>query len=276
MKKRLYVIAIIITLVLSTLMVKVQAADLSYTASMKANSDSVEKGKEFIVTLSVSNIKAGDKGINSLSGYLEFDTKVFEEITAENIDGSNDWNVTYSEDTGKITLLKTSFVKETQEVCKITLKTKSSTTSTKGTIEFKDIVASNSESEIATDDISLEVGIGAASNSNSNNTIKITSNNTNKNTNTNTNTNSNTNKNISANTNKNTNSNNSSNSIVANTNKNNTNKNNTNVNNANIANETNEEEMPDTGLDDTIVKAIILVGLVGAIGYIKMKSLDKK
>ena len=34
--------------------------------------------------------------------------------------------------------------------------------------------------------------------------------------------------------------------------------------------------MPDTGIDDTIVKAIILVSLVGAIGYIKMKSLEQK
>lgn len=289
MKKRLYVIAIIIALLISTLMVNVQAADLSYTATMDLSSKNVEKGKEFTVTLNVSNIKAGNKGINSLSGYLEFDNKVFEEITSDSVEGINDWSATYSDSTGKITLLKTSFVKEDENLCQITLKVKDKATAKKGVIEFKDIVASNSESEITADDISVEVTIGEEdeesntnTNKNKNNTISITSNkNVNKNnTNTNTNTNKNTNSNVNKNTNisSNINKNNNSTSISS-SNRNNTSKNNTNianVNNSNIANQTTQEEMPDTGIDDTIVKAIILVALVGVVGYIKMKSLDQK
>lgn len=268
MKRRLYVIAIIIALLLSTLTVTVQAADLSCTITMKTISEKVEKGKEFTVTISVSDINAGKKGINSIKGTLEFDDKVFEEITADSIEGSNDWNATYSEDSGKITLLKTSFVNEEEEVCQINLKVKSKATATKGTIEFKDIEASNSESSVPAEDVSLEVEIEAeeendSKNQNKNNTITITSNkNTNKN---NTNTN-NTNTNKTLNTNKNTNNNNKL------TNNTNTNK---NVNNSNVTNET-TEEMPDTGIDDTIVKAMILVALVGAVGYIKMKSLEQK
>lgn len=273
MKKRLYVIAIIIALLLSTLMVTVQAADLNCTVSMKSISEKVEKGKEFTVTIDVSDINAGKKGINSIKGTLEFDDKVFEEITADSIEGSNDWNATYSKDSGKVTLLKTSFVKEDEEVCQINLKVKAKTTTTKGTIEFKDIVASNSESEVPAEDVSIDVEIGVEigveednnnknENKNKNNTITITSNkNINKN-------NANTNKNLNTNKNTNTNKNLDSNNKATN----NVNK---NINNSNVTNQT-TEEMPDTGIDDTIVKAIILVALVGAVGYIKMKSLEQR
>ena len=278
MRKKLYVIAIIIAILVSTLMVTVQAAELSCKTTMKTLSEKVEKGKEVTVTISVSEINAGKKGINSIKGTLEYDDKVFEEITADSIEGSNEWNATYSKDSGKVTLLKTSFVKEDEEVCQINLKVKANATATKGTIEFKNIVASNSESEVSSEDISLDVEIDSADeeneskneNKNKNNTIAITTNkNTNKN-NTNTNKESNTN----TNTNKNSNTNSNTNKNVNNSNKisNNTNKTN---NNANVTNQT-TEEMPDTGIDDTIVKAIILVVLVGAVGYMKMKSLEQK
>lgn len=274
MRKKLYVIAIIIAILVSTLMVTVQAADLSCKTTMKTLSEKVEKGKEVTVTISVSEINAGKKGINSIKGTLEYDDKVFEEITADSIEGSNEWNATYSKDSGKVTLLKTSFVKEDEEVCQINLKVKAKATATKGTIEFKDIVASNSESEVSSEDISLDVEIDSADeeneskNENKNNTIAITTNkNINKNnTNTNKESNTNTNTNKNSNTNANTNVNNS-NKISNNTNKTN--------NNANVTNQT-TEEMPDTGIDDTIVKAIILVVLVGAVGYMKMKSLEQK
>lgn len=272
MKKRLYVMAIIITLLVSALIVNVQAAELSCKASMKLNTENVEKGKNVIITLDVSDINAGKKGINSLKGNLEFDDKVFEEISDDAIEGSNDWNATYSEDSGKLTLLKTSFVKDDEDVCQITLKVKSKATAKKGTVEFKNIEVSNSEDEpIKVEDISLDVEIGSEeddnenkntnsnTNKSKNNTITITSNknNTNKNTNTNTNKTSNTN------TNRN------------NVNKNNINNTNKNVNNSNVTNET-TDDMPNTGIDDTIVKAMILVTLVGAVGYMKMKSLDQK
>lgn len=287
MKKKLYVIAIIIALVMSLLVVNVEAANQSFSTSMKASSTNVDKGKEFTINVSVSNLNVGDKGINSLSGYLTFDDKVFEAVSSDSIEGLNGCSVTYSEDSGKLLVTKVGFINKDSDICQITLKTKSNTTATKGTVELKDIVASNSESEITADTVSLEIGIGESKNSNGN-SIKISSGNNTNNSNNNTNRNTNNSNRNSNNTNKNSNTeneNSGSSQIVANTNRNsynnanntniNTNRNNNNNNSNNNANETNDEEMPDTGLDDTIVKAILLVGLVGVLGYIKLKSLDK-
>lgn len=261
MKKRLYVITIIITMIMSMLAVNVNAADeKSLTVSMEPSEKTVEKGKEFTVDISVSNIKAGDNGINSLSGYIEFDEKVFEDLASDSFEGLNDWTVKYSEDTGKITLLKTKFVKEDEKICQVTLKTKSSTTSENGVIELTDLQASNSADEISADDISLKIAIGEEKEKNDN-TIKISSGNTSKKT-------------------SNQNTNNSATQIIAGNTKNNTNSNtNTNKNtNKNDANKTvtNKDEMPDTGIDDTVVQAILLVVLVAGLGYIRFKSTDKK
>lgn len=285
MKKKLYVIAISIALIMSLLVVNVNAADPKFSTSMKASSTNVEKDKEFTITVKVSNLNVGNKGINRLTGYLTFDDKVFEDISEDSIEGLNDCKVTYSADKGKLEITNAKYINKDSEICEITFKTKSNTTASKGTIELKDIVASDSESEFPSDPVSLEIGIGSKSGSNNNssnntNTIRISGgNNTNRN-----NTTNNTNRNtenedsgstqIIANTNRNANTN-ANNTNIANTNRNN----NVNTNNSNTnidANQTNEEEMPDTGIDDTIVKAILLVGLVGVLGYIKLKSLDKK
>lgn len=274
--KKLYVIAIIMTLLLSVLALNVNAADLSFTTSLKPSSTTVEKGKEFTVNINVSNLKVGDNGINTLEGYLEVDKDVFEEVSEDSFEGLDNWGVKFTPDTGKVILTSTKFLKESKDICQITLKTQSNATAKQGAIEFTDIKASNSVDEITAQDVSLEIKVGSGSSSSSN-SIRINTSNTNTDTNTNTtNTNSNTNS-IRTNTLNSTNSNNSSNSTNSlsnlNTTSNNTNRN-SNVNTN--TNESKEEEMPNTGIDDSIVKAILLVALVGALGYIKFRSLDNK
>ena len=265
MKTKLYVVTIIIAVVASLFSV-VYAADSKFTASLKSSNSSVETGKEFTVTLTVQNIGESiiEKGINSIEGKLKYDTEAFEAISEDSIEGVNDWAVDYDEDKESFKLTNLKFANKSQEVCKITFKTKSSTSATKGTIEISDLVAANSDKEIKADDISTSVNIGASSIRNTN-SIRIDNNNTNTDENTNTNNNTNTNENTRVIGNLNTNTNNNNTNNTNNTNSNNVNK-----------NETKEDKMPKTGIDDSIVKAIILVAFVGIFGYIKVKSLDKK
>lgn len=288
MKRKVCAIVASIVLVLGLLCESVYAADLSFTASLDTKTKTVEKGKEFTVTLSVSNLNVGTKGINALSGYLTYDDKAFEAVSQDNIEGQNDWSCTYSKDSGKLVFTNPKFVKDETEVAKITLKAKSDISKeTKASIGVKTITASNSDSEITADDISVSVtvtgeeaeegnAIVISSNSNSNknnsntNIISISSNSNKNNTNTNSN-NTNTDENETNTNSNNTNKNNT------NTNNNSNNTNNSNKNNSNInKNESKEDEMPNTGIDDTIVKAMLAVALVSVFGYIKLKSLDRK
>ena len=45
-------------------------------------------------------------GINSLAGYLKYDTDVFETIGETAIEGLNSWQPSYNSENGKITLVK--------------------------------------------------------------------------------------------------------------------------------------------------------------------------
>ena len=299
MKKRLYIIFLIIALIFSLLTVTVNAADSEFKVTLDSSDTSVEKGEEVTVTLNVSDFEENvEKGINRVSGTLEIDDKAFEEVTSESIEGLNDWKVSYDSSTGKLECTKLKTITKGQDVCEITLEAKSSTTSTSGKIELSDLTASDSDVELSADDASLNLTIGSEttrriSSTNTNNTnTRLTRNISNTNTNTNTNTSddeeddeneSNSSNNGVSNSRVsryNTNTNNSNtNTNEENTSNNNSNRYNTNTNSQNISNESdesNEEEMPNTGLDDSIVKAILLISLIGIFGYIKIKSLDRK
>jgi len=265
MKKTLCIISLI-TLVLGILSINVYAAS-KIKATLKATNTSVEKGKEVIVKLNISDLDNIKNGINSMEGVLKYDTTAFEDVTKDDIEGLNNWSVDYNEEKGKLVFTKLRFATKSEDVCQITLKVKSDAKPSKGNVKIVEIVASNSDSEISADDASVDITLKTASSSSNNtaneentNTIKIT-------------TNTNSNKTNTDNTNNNTNKTNTTNSNKTNT----TNSNKTNTSNKNTnKNESDEEKMPNTGIDDSIVKAMLLVVVLSGLGYIKYKSLDRK
>ena len=101
MKKKINLV-ILFTILLIGLMVTSVFA-FSFTASLTPSATTVAPGKELIVTLKVSNIDAGDKGLSAISGVLIYDTSAFEAVTESSIDELNGWTVTYTASTGKIT-----------------------------------------------------------------------------------------------------------------------------------------------------------------------------
>ena len=76
MKKKSLIITLIMILIICVLVNSASA--LSLTATMTPSSTTVPESTEFTVTIKVSNIDAGQNGINSLQGYLKYDTAVFE------------------------------------------------------------------------------------------------------------------------------------------------------------------------------------------------------
>lgn len=278
---KISIIAILLVCVCATIV-----SALSFSVTMTPSSKVVPASTEFTVEIKVSNLDVGANGINTLSGNLVYDNKVFETIGESSIEGRNGWSHSFnSENNGKITLTKTSFVKTDEEVFQVTFKTKSQEDlgeNVKGLIQFKGISASNSASEITASDVSVEITIGeedtTSGGTSTNSTIEVTpTNNTTNQSNNNTNTNTsngtigitptNTNKNT-TNTNVNTNTN-----KITNTNTNtNTNKVSPYVNSTN----TTDESIPYTGAEDYIMYFIGAIIAIAIVFYIKFERINKE
>lgn len=246
MKKRVLKIAII-TIMLIFVYANIVNA-LSFTATMTPSSTTVPESTEFTVSVKIANLDVGSNGINSMSGYLKYDEAVFEKINESSIEGVKGWSTEYNSDGGKITLTKGTFVKGEEEVFQVTFKTKAGVSNKSGKIEFINIVSSNSETTISATDISTSITVGTEA-SNTGNTTNTPGN---------------------------------SASIVAKPTNNTTN--NTVNNKANYANtpessyvnESTDEDIPYTGVEDTVMYIIGAIVVVAIIFYIKFEKINKE
>lgn len=244
MKKKILKLTTIIMLLVVTYATIVSA--LSLTVSMETTNTTIAEATEFTVTVKVSNLDVGENGINSLTGTLKYNKDVFEEITDSSVEGLNGWNSSYEKDSGKITSTKQSFVKSEESVFNITLKTKKDVTGKEGLIEFTDIKAQNSDSQIEAPNISVTINVGTESGNTANvaniqnsATILPVSNNTAKN--------------------------NTTNNAVNNTAK-------SFINSANVLN----DDIPETGVKDTLAIAIFAVILVAIVVFIRIERINKE
>ncbi len=255
-------IAVVVILVLTT-----QSFALSFTPTMNLDKTTVAESTEFMVTVKISNIDAGSNGINSLEGYLEYDTKVFDPISQSSIEALGEWTYKYNSDNGKIVLTRLAFVKTEENVFQITFRTKANTSGQKGIIKFKNIWAYNSETEISASDISTTITVSnspVANNVNNSTPQTVVVKPTN-----------NTPQNITV---KPTNNNTPTNVVPVNNNINNvpvnkTPVNNTPTNNTPVENKA-KTDVPYTGADDVVVRVIFVVLVVAAISYFKFQSLN--
>lgn len=256
MKKRILKVTII--MIMFTLVYVTIANALSFTATMNPSSTTVAESTEFTVVIKVSNLDVGTNGINSLSGYLKYDKDVFETITSSSIDGLNSWSPEYSSDSDKITLTKSTFVKSEEGVFQVTFKTKSGVSGQTGKIQFTNVVASNSDSEIQAQDVSTEITIGTVSenvtNATSNNSISL----------------SNKTANIA-----NANVSNNTTNVTNNTSNTNTNTNKTNTPISSVVNNT-PSEITYAGAEDSIVYIIAGVIIIAIVFYIKFEKINKE
>lgn len=260
MRKKFLKITIVAVLIIAMLNGIVNA--FSFTATMTPSSTNVDPSAEFTIEVKVSNLDVGEKGINTLEAVLDYDTDVFEEIIDSSIDGINTWKSSYNAETKKILMHTEEFVKAEEQVFQITFKAKSDVEDgTVGEIKLTNIVASNSESDITASDVSTSITIG---NANTNTTGNNTTNNT-------------------GNTNRNTNRNAQVITPTVNSSRNNTvnnSVNNTNVNTyvpsyVNSSNSVNEE-MPYTGIEDTLIYFIGAAIILSIVFYIKFEKVNKE
>ena len=162
MRKKFFVLSLIMMLIINLLSVFATAATYSFTVSMTANNSRVTAGSEVLITVKLSNLNVGENGINSFSAYLSYDTDVFETLTDSSVDGVNGWVPSYTTGTGKVSLYRPTFLKTDEEIMQISLKTKSGLTDgTQGEVKLSTIIVSNSSDEIMASPVSTNITIGS-------------------------------------------------------------------------------------------------------------------
>jgi len=125
--KKIIAQVIIIILILVCMINTVNAASFKFSAT--PSKTTVKPGEEIEITLAVSDIDLGGNGMNTIEGFIKYDTNVFEKITSADVTSLNSWAVTYNDENtdlnGKfLGIILSGGVKENQNVAKIKLKVK--------------------------------------------------------------------------------------------------------------------------------------------------------
>ena len=285
-KNKLILVQVFIILIL--LCTSVYAA--STTIGLSASSTSLNKGDTVTVTLSLQDVDSSKK-VESIEGYINYNTNVIEAISVDSIQKNEDNTVTIGNETLKVEDLTNANINEIptsssyvafngnpsgdnnsrividfqdgittdEDLLKIDFKVKEN--ATEG--EIKDaisysmfvITAGSEQSKEITKSVTLTIASASSGDNNDDD------NNQNKNENTNKNTNKNTNQNANRNSNSNTNSNTNRNS---------------NTNSAgNQEDNTVSGILPATGAKVIIVPAIVLIilAIVSYNRYVKYKDI---
>lgn len=151
------------------LVVIISSANFVYADSVnvnaKASTEDYAEGQTVIITVSLSDINSS-KGIYGLEGKLDYKTDIFEEIKSdedgvtEQITGLNDWgDITYNSETREFSIVKTSPIKDTEDIMQISLKVKQGAPLGKAIIMLDDLVASNGTDDIDTAPVTVTVNI---------------------------------------------------------------------------------------------------------------------
>lgn len=120
----------------------------SYDLSVTPENIKAKKGNTLEIEITLKDIDMGEKGINVIEGYIEYDEDVIESI--EIID-ENQWQMTYNNDKkselyGKFLSKKNiEGTKENEKIAKIKLKIKDKISKTTSQVKIKEITSNDGE-----------------------------------------------------------------------------------------------------------------------------------
>lgn len=196
--KKIVTILGMLVIMLSAFTQTVKAAGFNFNVS--PNATTVEYGDTVTISLKVTDIDAGELGINTVECMLQYDEEMFEDIQ---IQSKNNWSITYNdrkdnENYGKfLAVLLGTGVTEDQEIGTISFKVKTNSTAKSGNITFSQVASNDGQNIIPTSDKTVTINIKEENANNNNNNgnkgdkaddntiIDITDNNDNKTTSTN-------------------------------------------------------------------------------------------
>lgn len=168
MKERKIILLGTIIFIIILLTTNVHSAETgTFKASATASTTKLKPEEEVTITVAVSDINMGERGINTLEGNVEYDKNVFEEIKESSIQSLNNWTTTYNDKSGNLNgkFLAVNLscgVKEDTPIFTIKFKVKKDiekTTSTK--INFKDLTSNDGKNlvNVGTKTVELTVEV---------------------------------------------------------------------------------------------------------------------
>lgn len=150
---------ILLVLVATICMASSVYAALSCNITLEAEKKELSKNEEFVVDVKISNIQS-DRGIISLGATLEYDKDSLELVKME---GQNNWETpqagfSYNENNGKIVITRNGFVKDTENILKLTFKMKEGAKES-STITLKDITVADGNEPANVNSASVSVSL---------------------------------------------------------------------------------------------------------------------
>lgn len=161
------IVAIIMTIII-LISTGVNAANESrFTAKITSSKEEIKQGDEITVTMSVSDIEMGENGINTIEGTIDYDRNVFEEVKSKDVEGLNNWNITYNDEYGErngkfLSINLSQGIKEYTEVFRVTLRAKADISRvSETTINFKDITSNDGTNLVNVGDKNIKIKISS-------------------------------------------------------------------------------------------------------------------
>lgn len=282
---------VLITMLMALVIVSMCFITSNAVASVKVNvtldKTSVKAGDTVVLSISTSDfVDVTGEGIFGLSGTFEYDTEIFEPLTISDIKGVNGWTSPYLSENAKMLYIdRNNFINTPGEVAQITFHVKSDAVSGNVEIKFNDVRVTYdggpNSPDILVGDIVSSVNIEGVTveepdptpggnntqGGNDDNPTTPDGNNIGNNTPGGT---------TGGNNNNNNNTNTPGININIPTNNNNNNNNNagTTGNNGNNNNGSGVSSLPYTGLQGFVFPAILLISVIGVIGYVKYRSME--
>lgn len=164
--KKLLSSLIIIIMTLCILIPTVKGVNFKFIAT--PNATDVESGDTITISLKISDIDAGELGINTFKCLFKYDESIFEEVK---ITSKNNWSITYNDQKDNeeygtlLAVLLSAGVTEDQEIGEITLKVKENSEGKTGNITFTEV--STNDGQVTITDTDKTIGINVAGEQNS-------------------------------------------------------------------------------------------------------------
>lgn len=144
MKKIISIIMVSI-IILSMSMLNVYAIK-AVSMRISPSKGEVKQGELITFTFSTTDLQldSNDQGIQGIEGYIDINKNIFEDITQENFEGLNGWDINqYNPTNGKIIITRGVFITTAGDAFKLTVKLKSNATLGITQIKFKDVTVSS-------------------------------------------------------------------------------------------------------------------------------------
>ena len=147
--KRLFILIALISILGMTNFV--YASSFNFTTN--ASSTTLKPGDTVVIGLNISNIDAGESGINTIEAVLEYDENVFEPVLSTNFAGLNNCSITCNDEEGEnkgkfVAVIVQEGITEDQVIGNLTLKVKSDVNVDSTNVTFSNIKSNDGVEEI--------------------------------------------------------------------------------------------------------------------------------